>query len=114
MKRLPLAVVLMALPLAACEQLHKDTATFTLESKDRQCHVSDGTSSCAYMLFGTDGQVFRNEDALVLGDKWKVDSSSLQATLHVGKTYKVSTIGWRIPWLSMYPNVIHAEEVTTK
>ena len=46
------------------------------------------------------------EDTLVHG-RW--NSSDLYAQIQVGKTYRFTVCGSRIPFLSMYPNILEAE-----
>ena len=104
-----LLTAVAALSLSACEQSNKQSVTFTVESKERRCDSDGGSGvTCAYYVYGTNGEVFRNEDAIVFGDHTKFDSATLQARLHVGQRYTVQTIGWRVPWASMSPNIISA------
>lgn len=114
-RRLILFAMVAAVSLGGCEQTHKRDVTFTVDSKERRCDASGSGNSatihCAYYVYGTKGEVFRNEDALVFGDRWKMDSATMQARLKVGHAYRVRTIGWRIPLLSMSPNIIEAKEV---
>ena len=51
---------------------------------------------------------FQNEDSLLRG---KFNSGTVQGKLKVGSTYNIITIGWRIPFLSEYPNIIKYELV---
>ena len=39
------------------------------------------------------------------------DSSDRYALIESGKTYDMKLIGWRIPYLSMYPNAIEINKV---
>ena len=55
-----------------------------------------------YLIF-TDQGVFRNDDA---GWFVKFDSSDFYGNLDVGKQYDLKVYGWRIPILSMYPNIV--------
>lgn len=115
---------LMGLAIAGtyAEQTHRETQIVTIDSKERQCDTSTSTDSqgrqsvdvhCYYVVFGTNGEVFRNEDVILLfgGGRPKFDSATMQARLHVGGTYRITTIGWRSPVLSMKPNIIDAVEV---
>lgn len=51
---------------------------------------------------------FTNKDALLKG---KFDSSTVQGKLKVGSTYNITTVGYRIPLFSLYPNIIEYELV---
>lgn len=80
----------------------------TVTDKER---VVDGESS-SYLVFTEDEQgnvmVFENTDNILRG-KW--DSSNIQGQLKVGNTYKVVVVGYRVPFLSMYQNIIEIEGV---
>ena len=69
-----------------------------------------GTST--YMVYTEleDGgvRVFRDEDVLM---RLKFNSSDIYAQLHAGKKYKFRVIGWRIPLLSKYENIISVDEI---
>lgn len=55
-----------------------------------------------YLLSDSDGNVYSIEDSIML---WKFDASDRWVKLKAGETYSVRTYGWRINWLSMYPNI---------
>lgn len=78
-------------------------ATFTVTDKER---VNDSSSSY-YLVFGEDDTgnvvVYKNTDEFLRG-KW--DSSTMQAELEIGQTYDVVLVGYRIPFLSMYENIL--------
>lgn len=42
---------------------------------------------------------------------WQFKSPELWRSLENGKTYAVTTYGWRIPVLGMFPNIVSAHEV---
>lgn len=60
-----------------------------------------------YLVF-TDEEVLQNTDCLVY---WKFDSSDIYGELEVGKTYDFGVYGWRIPFFSMYKNILTVREV---
>lgn len=88
---------------AGCAQLDQDVETFTVESKDRECDAAGETTTCYYVVLATDGRVYTNSDDMLNG---KFNSRTFQARLQVGQTYTVRTTGWRIPILSMAPNIV--------
>ena len=51
---------------------------------------------------------FTNQDQWLRG---KFNSSTVQGKIKVGSVYNVTTCGWRIPFLSMYENVLTYELV---
>lgn len=83
-------------------------STITVTDKER---VNDSSSSY-YLVFGKDEYgnvvVYENSDEILRG-KW--DSSTLQAGLEIGETYNVVLVGYRIPFWSMYENILEIEKV---
>lgn len=80
----------------------KQTVEITVKSKERIVESHGETTTSKYLV-GTQGEVFENTDDLFLG---KFDSSDLQNTLDPDSTYTVEVIGWRIPFFSMYRNIV--------
>ena len=85
--------------------------TITITDKERIVENNNGEYSSKYLIFGEDKSgevlVFENTDVLVRG-KW--NSSTIQGSLKEGNTYKVIVVGYRIPFLSCYENIISIEE----
>ena len=52
--------------------------------------------------------VFQNTDNILRG---KVNSSNMQGQLKVGNTYEITVIGYRVPLLNMYENIIKMKEI---
>jgi hypothetical protein len=88
------------------EVRHVREYTFTVSATDNKCDVDAGELTCYYVVFGTEGEVFKNVDSVWF---WKWDSASVQAKMQVGKTYTVRASGYRIPFFSMKPNIIEVE-----
>lgn len=78
-----------------------------MSEKERVCDASgsgeNASIECYYMVFDEDGDVFSNKDDLLY---FKFDSASVQARLKQGETYDVTAVGWRVPLLSMKPNIV--------
>ena len=51
----------------------------------------------------------QNEDILLKG---KFNSSTIQGKLKEGEKYNITTVGWRIPLFSCYPNIVEYEKVS--
>ncbi|MFB5568655.1 DUF1523 family protein [Bacillus cereus] len=47
-------------------------------------------------------KVLKNEDSLFM---WKFDSAEVQAKVHKGESYEIKLRGYRVPFLSAFPNV---------
>ena len=86
--------------------------TITVTDKERIYEGSGNTSSSKYLVFGDDDNgnslVFENTDCFIRG-KW--NSSNIQGQLKEGNTYKVTVVGYRVSFFSMYQNIIKIEEI---
>ena len=84
-----------------------EVVQFTVKDKERVVESSqEGTKS--YYLIYTDNGEYKNEDSL-----WylKWDSASVYGQLERGKTYEAHVYGFRLGFLSMYPNIVSVEEL---
>ena len=82
------------------------TYIITVTDKER-VNYNDGGK---YLIYGhANGStiVLENTDELLRG---KINSSDIYAEIEVGKKYEVTVVGWRIPLLSMYENIIEFKE----
>ena len=76
------------------------TVQFTVQSVDDQA-TSKGHQ---YLVFTTAGQVYRDTDSILHG---KTDSSNVYALLdHPGETFRCPVYGFRIFWMSSYPDIL--------
>ena len=101
-----LFIVLIGISPQAISLLHQETITDTVVKSER---VTSGESS-KYLVFGK-REVYQNTDAIVV---WKLNSSDFYRDIQAGKTYRFKVIGWRIPFFSLYRNIIHFEEVAAE
>lgn len=89
-----------------------DLNTVTITDKDRIVEVDEDSSSSKYIVFADDQNgnslVFQNTDNILRG---KVNSSNMQGQLKVGNTYEITVIGYRVPLLNMYENIIKMKEI---
>ena len=83
------------------------TYTVTVTDKER---VNKSDSS-KYLVFCEDENgavlVFENTDELF---RLKFNSSTVQGKIKQGGKYKLTVVGFRVPFLSMYQNIIKVEE----
>lgn len=78
----------------------------TIEGKERiTVSTSEGNTSSKYLIF-TDREVFENTDSLL---RLKFNSSDFYGRIKVGQTCDFTVIGWRIPFFSVYRNIIEYE-----
>lgn len=96
-----LIVMIFGELINACHNVHNQTFTIT----DKQA-VASGKSS-KYLVFN-DKTTYEVADTWL---HWRWDSSDVYGKLKVGKTYTATLQGWRIPFFSMYPNIIDPVEV---
>ena len=85
---------------------HETTQTCTVESKDRAAG-KDGESQMR--VYTADCGVFEVTDTLL---KMRLDAANRYAALLPGHRYQLTTIGFRVPALALFPNVIDARDVT--
>lgn len=98
------AIVLVAIPTAY--YTHADTRQIEVTGTERINNSNGGY----YLVYTTTG-TYKNMDT-ALYFKW--DSSDIQGRLRPSRVmrYTVKVNGWRIPFLSMYKNIISIEAVT--
>ena len=85
--------------------------TITITDKERIVEGGGKSTSSKYLIFGKDENgevlVLENSDSVL---RRKFNSSTIQGSLEEGKTYDVVVVGYRIPFLSSYENIISYEE----
>lgn len=91
--------------LSLVNAMHVETITCTVEDKDRTT-TRDGQSDAR--IYTEDCGVLHTQDSLLA---WHWSSADTYASIDAGKTYEFTTRGFRIPPLSMFPNVVEVEEV---
>jgi hypothetical protein len=74
---------------------------FTVTEKERVTNRDE-----SYYLIFTDGEVFENTDTLL---SLKFNSSDIYGRLKVGETCRATVNWFRVPFLSMYRNIISAD-----
>ena len=76
--------------------------TTTVSDKGVKRH---GRSDDKYLVY-TDNGTYEITDSLF----WpRFDSSDLYGCIEVGKTYEFTVAGYRVPFLTMYPNIYEAK-----
>ncbi len=82
---------------------HSEPGRFTVTGKE----AVKSDKSSTYLIF-TDVTTYEVDDSLVY---WRFDSSDVYGKIQIGKTYTATLQGYRIPFLSMYQNLIDLKEV---
>lgn len=95
-------VILITIPL--CKSYY-GVKTYTVIVTDKD--VQNNRKKSKYLVFTKleDGETktFSIEDSLA---KWRWNSSDVYAEIEVGQTYQIEVIGWRIPIMSKYENIM--------
>lgn len=79
-----------------------DIVTIEVDSKER---IQDGKDSY-YLIYGEE-EIFKNEDSFA---RFKFNSSDVYRDLKPGEAYRVGVVGFRVPFMSWYRNIIDIKE----
>ena len=105
-------ILVLSIGYEAISSFNDTEYTITVTDKERIYEGSGDTSSSKYLVFGDDENgnalVFENTDCFIRG-KW--NSSNIQGQLKEGNTYKITVVGYRVSFFSMYQNIIKIEEI---
>lgn len=110
MRRLILPAIIAFVVLLVCAPMlyqvgTQDTLTATVTKTERVCETNKEDQDCKWMVL-TDQMAFKNMDALF---HWKWNSTDIQSKIAERETYTFHYYGWRIPFLSVYPNLVSVE-----
>ena len=83
-------------------KMSAETIEITVTEKERITTGSGENISSKFIIY-TENEVFENTDSWLYS---KFNSTDYQNKFKVGETYKVKVAGWRVPFLSMYRNVV--------
>jgi hypothetical protein len=84
------------------------TVIAQVRDKERVCNSTSEGSDCRYLVY-TDQGTYAVEDSFIF---WRFNSSDVYGSIERGKTYSFYIVGWRIPFASVYPNIIRHEELS--
>jgi hypothetical protein len=80
----------------------QETITILIQGKERITTGGGENISSKFMVYA-DSEVFENTDSVLF---LKFNSADYQNKLLVGNTYDVKVVGWRVPLLSWYRNIV--------
>lgn len=110
MKRITIlmvAAILLLIGIPVAKMASQETLEIKVRKLERISTGSGENLEHKYIvsseILGEDFEVFENTDSWLF---LKFNSADFQNQLEVGKTYKVKIIGWRIPLLSTYRNIV--------
>lgn len=104
-KKLAALFLALSMFLAGCSSMNQQTQTCTVVGKEA-VRSGDGNQ---YRVYTEDCGTLSVEDSISVG-RW--DSADLYGTIKEGETYEVFTGGYRNGFLSMFPNILEAEQVS--
>ncbi len=97
-----LLAIIIAVPLCSS---YYSTKTYTVTVTDKD--VKNYNNSSKFLVFtkleNGETKTFNIQDSFF---KWRWNSSDVYADIEIGKTYEIEVIGWRIPFLSEYENIM--------
>lgn len=106
MKKTHIGVVLLAVALLVAWPVayysSADTIEIVVKDKERITTGRGEDISSKFIVYAED-EVFQNTDSWLY---FKFRSADVQNKLERGETYVVRVVGWRIPILSKYRNII--------
>lgn len=82
-----------------------ETVTITVTGKERIVE-SNGESTTSKYIVQTETESFENTDDIIY---LKFNSTDFDRWLVEDSTYTVTVVGWRLPYLSMYRNIVEIE-----
>jgi len=98
-----IALLICAYPIAY--KMSKDVVYTRIDYKERITTGSGESISGKYLIY-TEDEVFENTDDLLF---FKSNSSDFQNNLKIDTMYRLEVAGWRVPFLSLYRNVVDYE-----
>lgn len=103
-------VIAILIVIPCCTSYYSEkTYTATVTDKD----IKNYDSSSKFLVFtkteNGETRVFSMEDTLIKG-RW--NTADDYAEIEAGETYTFTVIGWRIPFLSEYENIIEFQKTT--
>lgn len=85
------------------ESANETTRTCAVTDKDRTTVTSrEGNSRSDMRIYTADCGTLAVNDLMTRG---QFNSADVYASIEPGNTYEITTVGWRIPWLSAFPVV---------
>jgi hypothetical protein len=88
--------------------LHREVVVATVTDKTVKAYNGEDKYLVFVDVQGGKSTTYEIEDTLV---GFRFNSSDVYSALKSGRTYKLEIMGYRIPYLSMYPNILSYEEV---
>ena len=94
-----LVIILIAIAIEIIAYTNVNTGTITVADKYVKARSE---SQDIYIIVDSDDNSYEITDLLLIG---KFNSSDLYSQMKIGETYNIETTGYRIQFLSRYPNI---------
>lgn len=111
LKKVVILAAIIIIIICSQSMINFNDTTYEVKITDKERIYQAGEKESKYLVFGEDKEgnvmVFENTDCIVRG-KW--NSSNLQGELKEGSTYRITVVGYRIEFLSIYQNIIKIEK----
>jgi hypothetical protein len=99
-----LVIVLIGIFIFYKISYFNSTEIIQIKIKNKESVISgSGESTKHKYLIYCDGEVLENTDSFLFG---KFNSSDLYNELEIDSTYTIKVVGWRVPYFSIYRNII--------
>lgn len=85
------------------ESANETTHTCAVTDKDRTTVSTRDSSRSDMRIYTDDCGTLAVTDLITRG---QFNSADVYASIEPGNTYEITTVGWRIPWLSTFPVVL--------
>jgi hypothetical protein len=96
---------------AVLKTVNEQTVTATVTDKG----IETGRGYSTYLIYAVtdtgETAVYEVTDSLL---RQRFDSSEAYAGIETGKTYAITTCGYRVPLLGLYPNIYGFTEIVTE
>ena len=110
--RLIVGVIIITVIASITLSFNDHTYKIVVTDKERIVEYDGKNTDSKYLIFAdsSDGNpmVFENTDNVF---RLKFDSSNIQGRLKEGSAYEITVVGVRVPFISMYENIIDVQEI---
>lgn len=93
------------------ESANETKQTCTVTDKDRTTVSSGDSSRSDARIYTEQCGTLKVADLLTRG---QFDSADIYASIEPGQQYEITTVGWRIPFLSAFPTILGVPVEVTK
>jgi hypothetical protein len=99
-------LILFAVGFSFAQNVNRQVRTCTVEDKDRTTGYKGKSDMRVYT---TNCGVLKVSDSLINGH---FNSADTYSQIQKGHTYRFTTVGYRFPLFSQFPNILEAHEVS--